>query len=185
MTVSWTKRPRLFLTLPIHKTLKQLLAFLNLYQHIKSHFTPLHLFILDICIYYIYISSDLAFLTMPTKMMSNQLFIFENLYQHAESQTILYFFSKDIKIQIQKIISSAHFPNFQGNFFFYNSQLYHVQLHTCFQHHAKIQKKLMTQFLENTWTGGWTDSVLQDPSRYCLLSNKILPKWGSKYFYSH
>ena len=33
----------------------------------------------------------------------------------------------------------------------------HAQLHMGFQHHAKIQKKLMTQFQENATTEGWAE----------------------------
>ena len=41
--VSWTKRSCPFLTMPTQKSLKQLLAFLNLYQHLK-------IWLLDLCI---------------------------------------------------------------------------------------------------------------------------------------
>ena len=43
--------------------------------------------------------------------------------------------------------------------FSWKIQLFHAQLHMGFQHHAKIQKKLMIQFKENAWTDGrmWKD----------------------------
>ena len=50
------------------------------------------------------------------------------------------------------------FPNFGGKkFFFQKIRLCHAQLHVGFQHHAKIQKKLMIQFHENARTDGRTD----------------------------
>ena len=41
--------------------------------------------------------------------------------------------------------------------FSWKIQLCHTQLHMGFQHHAKIQKKLMIQFKENTQTDGRTE----------------------------
>ena len=57
----------------------------------------------------------------------------------------------------------------------------HAQLHMDFQHHAKIQKKLMIQFqeyakTEGRKTEGRTDPISQDPSGYCQ---------GSKYTLLH
>ena len=59
-------------------------------------------------------------------------------------------------------------------------RLCHAQLHMGFQHHAKIKKKLMIQFKENTQTDGRKDRgmegrgdpILQDPSSYCRGSKK-------------
>ena len=61
--------------------------------------------------------------------------------------------------------------------FSWKIRLYHAQLHMGFQRHAKIQKKLTTQFKENARTDrrteGRTDPILQDLSGYRRGSNKL------------
>ena len=67
--------------------------------------------------------------------------------------------------------------------FSWKIQLCHAQLHMGFQHHAKIQEKLMIQFKENAQTDrrmegrkdGRTGPILQDPSGYCWGSNQHIP----------
>ena len=77
----------------------------------------------------------------------------------------------------KKNLFLAHFPNFSGNESFSQKlRLCHVQLHKGFQHHAKIQRNLIIEFEENTWTDGSTeertDPIALDPSSYHRGSNK-------------
>ena len=62
---------------------------------------------------------------------------------------------------IQKTLFLAHFqsifPNFGTQKFFQKIRLCQAQLHMGFWHHAQIQKKMMIQFQENTWTKVWKD----------------------------
>ena len=87
--------------------------------------------------------------------------------------------------KFKKTLFLAHFPHLWGKKnFFQKIWLCHSQLHMGFQHHAKIQSKLMTQFKENDRTDtqkdgqkdkrieGRTDPILQDPSGYGWRSNK-------------
>ena len=57
----------------------------------------------------------------------------------------------------------VHFPNLGGKIFFSKKMGCHTQLHKGFYHHAKIQRNLMIQFQENTYTDvipeGWTDPI--------------------------
>ena len=59
--------------------------------------------------------------------------------------------------KFKKTLFLAHFPKFLGKNFFSRKSSCHAQLHMGFQHHANIEKKLMIQFQENTWTEGWKD----------------------------
>ena len=58
--------------------------------------------------------------------------------------------------KIQKTLFSAHFcgifPIFKAKTIFPENPALSAKLHMGFQHHAKIQKKLMIQFQENAWT---------------------------------
>ena len=60
--------------------------------------------------------------------------------------------------------------------FSWKIRLCHAQLHMSFQHHAKIQKKLMLQFKENAWTGKRMDRRTDRP---CLGVQKW-PKWAAR-----
>ena len=73
--VSWTKWPCPFLTIPTQKSLKYVLAFLNLHQHAKYHFiTSIHSF--DKVNFRV-LGPDwpLPFLTMFTQKLFDQLLI--------------------------------------------------------------------------------------------------------------
>ena len=54
------------------------------------------------------------------------------------------------------------FPIFRAKNFFWKIQLCHTQLHTGFQHRAKIQIKLMILFQENPQTNGRTEDGKTD-----------------------
>ena len=57
----------------------------------------------------------------------------------------------------------AHFLNFGNkNCFSKKNQFCNEQIHEGFQHHAKIQEKLMTQFKENAQTDRKTEKPI-DP----------------------
>ena len=82
--VSRLKRPHQFLTTTTHKLLKQLLTFLNFYQHTKNQFIQ---FIpsWDTAIFGILRPEwPHPFLTTPTPIFFGQLLISMNLYQHAK-----------------------------------------------------------------------------------------------------
>ena len=94
--VSWTKRSCPFLTMPTQKSLKQLLAFLNLYQHLKNLPTPsVHSW--DTVSFRI-LQPDWPhpFLTTPTQNIFDQLLIYVKLYQHAKNQVISFISSGDM-----------------------------------------------------------------------------------------
>ena len=99
-----------FLTTPTQKWLIQLLAFLNLYQHLKK-MTLFHL--------YIFGSREQTghtFLTMPTQTNLNQLLKFVIMYQHAKNQLMNsvysffrynHFWSPFIRLAHPKIFKSS------------------------------------------------------------------------------
>ena len=93
--VSWNKKQWPFLTTPTQKSLNQLSAFLNLYQHEKI--ILFHLFIFEI--QSILESCDQTghthFWQMPTQRFSDQLLIFVIMYQHAKNQFISFAHSSD------------------------------------------------------------------------------------------
>ena len=91
--VSSTKRPWPFLTTPTQKSLNQLLAFLNLYQHAKSQCIPLESHQSHIRVPWPDWSHQI--LTMPIKKIFDQFLIFVNLCQHAKNQFILSVHSSD------------------------------------------------------------------------------------------
>ena len=78
------------------------------------------------------------------------------------------FFFKFKKLYLEYIFNP--FPNIFGakKVFFQKLWLCHAQLHKSFLHHAKIQRNVMTQFQENTWTDdrteARTESISSDPS---------------------
>ena len=72
------------------KSLRQLLGFMNLYQHVKNHFIHLFVFkIQSICPVSRVSCPDWPqpFLTMPPKNF-DQLLIFKNLYERTKNQLI-------------------------------------------------------------------------------------------------
>ena len=95
------------------------------------------------------------------------LLVYMNLYHHAKNQAISLICSGDI-VDIGPFL--VNFPKFWGKTSF-SRQL-------GFQHHAKIQEKIMIQFQENILTNrrteGWTDPISQDPSGYRRGFNKLL-----------
>ena len=83
------------------------------------------------------------------------------------------------KSDINLLLKYWHFWSFlPSGDFFKKIWLCHTQLHMGPQHHAKFQKKLMTQFWENLQTDGridehkykWKDPILQDPSDHGWVS---------------
>ena len=59
--------------------------------------------------------------------------------------------------------------------FFQKIRLCHAKLHMGFQHHAKIQKKLIIQFQENGCTDGSTDGRTDGRKERQTLFHKTLP----------
>ena len=78
----WTKRSLPSLTRPTQKSLNQLLAFLNLYEHTKNQYATEANFRVS------WLDWPYPFLTSPTQKNFDQLLIFVNLYQHAKNQFI-------------------------------------------------------------------------------------------------
>ena len=81
--------------MPTQKSLNQLLASLDLYQHAKNQLIP------SVRIWYTvnfrvrWWDWPHLFLNMPTQKIFDQLLIFVNLYKHAKNQFILYVHSSD------------------------------------------------------------------------------------------
>ena len=76
------------MTTPTHKSLNQLLAFLNLCQHEKNLFIlPVHF---SDTVNFRVQTPDWPhpFLTMPYQKIFNQILIFVNLYQHAKIEAV-------------------------------------------------------------------------------------------------
>ena len=82
---SWTKWKCPFLTLAAEKSVKQLLAFLNLHQHAKRTVHSINSFMR-----YSSFKSPVThlILTISTQTFFDQLLIYVNLYQHAKNQAI-------------------------------------------------------------------------------------------------
>ena len=99
--VSRPKRPRPFLTITTQKLLKELLAFLNFYQHTKYQFISIHSFLR-------YSQRVLRpewphpFLTMPTTIFFNKFLISMNLYQHAKNQVFSSCSRDTVDLKIQQ-----------------------------------------------------------------------------------
>ena len=85
--VSWTNRPRPFLTMLIQKSLNQLLAFLNLYQHFKVPWPDW----------------PYSLLTLLCEKNFDLHLIFVNLYQHAKNQLFHL-----LILQIHSVLEPCH-----------------------------------------------------------------------------
>ena len=91
------------LTTPTQKSLNQLLAFLNLYQHAKNEFIPSVHFWDSVNFRVSWPDWPHQFLNMTTQIIFNQLSIFVNLCQHAKNQLFHLFI-----FQTQSIAKSCH-----------------------------------------------------------------------------
>ena len=89
---SWTKWKCPFLTLAAEKSVKQLLAFLNLHQHAKKTVHSINSFMR-----YSSFKSPAThlILTISTQTFFDQLLIYVNLYQHAKNQAIKNWFVQE------------------------------------------------------------------------------------------
>ena len=86
--VSCTERPCPILITITQKSLKSILAFLNLHRHAKNQFIPsTHSGDKD-NLRVLWLGWPHPSLTMPTPKFFNQLLIYVNLYKHVKNQTV-------------------------------------------------------------------------------------------------
>ena len=114
----------LFLTTPTQKSLNQLSAFLNLYQHAKNQFIPFVHFWDPVNFRVPWTNWPHDVLTMPTHNIFDQFLIFVNLYQHFACWSVYFSssffrysqFQSSMTRLVKSIFGYANPKNFRSSY---------------------------------------------------------------------